>query len=296
MSTRASSGARSDPLAATKDLARREARRMLPGMDGPPAPSEAPARRLRAGSARGWAWADVDGALARDLQRWIAERTVAGAEVLKAGTVFRLGGMVIKFLPTPQGPWQRRRVPPAVRAARQHFVIHPLCSPRPIVALVATAPAGRVDLLVSEYVEGRPLDQVWASDADARAALPPLLAALRQRRIVHGDLHPGNLLWSGSQWFLLDLEAVRTGLHRVFAPRRTALSQWARLLLLTGDEPGLRAAHARWLELLGWGGEARHWGRVLEEAQRQRATRAAGYPELKRRLSGRRRGSGEGLA
>ena len=268
---------------------------MLPAMDGPAAPPAAVARRWSSGGARGWAWAELDAELARDVERWVAERTVAGAEVLKANTVFRRGGMVIKFLPTPQGPWQRRRVPPAVRAARQHFAIRPLRSPRPIVALAASTPAGRVDLLVSEFVAGRVLDQVWTCEPRARQELPPLLAELRRRRIVHGDLHPGNLLWTGEHWYLLDLEAVRAGLHRVFAPRRAALSNWARLLILTGDEQGLRAAHARWLDLLGRGGEARRWKQVLATAQRQRAVRAAGFPDRWRRRAPRR-GSGEGLA
>jgi len=268
---------------------------MLPAMDGPAAPPPAAARRWRAAGARGWAWIEVDEALERDVARWIAKRDVADSQVLKAGSVFRRGALVIKFLPTPIGPFQRRRVPPAVRAARAHFALRPLHTPRPLIALKADTPNGRVDLLLSEFVEGRPLDAVWSSDARAREALPSVLADLRRRRIVHGDLHPGNLLWTGSHWVLLDLEAVRGGLHRIFAPRRAALSQWARLLILTGDEAGLREGHARWLELLGRGGEARRWNQVLDAAQRQRAVRAAGYPD-RWRGGARRRGSGEGLA
>jgi Phosphotransferase enzyme family len=271
---------------------------MLPAMDGPAAPPPAAARGFRAGGARGWAWIEVDAALERDVERWIAERDVPGAEVLKAGSVFRRGELVIKFLPTPIGPIQRRRVPPAVRAARQHFALQPLHTPRPLIALKADTPSGRVDLLVSEFVHGRPFDVVWAADPRAREALPAVLAALRRRRIVHGDLHPGNLLWTGSHWVLLDLEAVRGGLHRIFAPRRAALSQWARLLILTGDEPGLREAHARWLEQLGVGGEPRRWKRVLAAAQRQRATRALG-PSRARAASqrtARRSGPGKDLA
>jgi hypothetical protein len=267
-------------------------------MERPTAPPPAPARRWSAAGARGWAWIDVDEALGLDLARWIEERNVAGAEVLKAGSVFRRGGLVVKFLPTPIGPFQLRRVPPAVRAARAHFTLQPLRSPRPLVALKADTRAGRVDLLVSEFVEGRPLDLVWAEDPRAREALPAVLAELRRRRIVHGDLHPGNLLWTGSSWVLLDLEAVRSGLHRIFAPKRTALAQWARLLILTGDEEGLRRAHARWLELLGAGGEPRRWKRVLAAAQRQRATRAIGPSRSRRtgRPTARPSGSGEDLA
>ena len=277
-------------------LAPRDARRMLPAMDGPAAPPPAAVRRLRSAGTTGWAWIEVDAALERDLARWIAERDVAGSQVLKAGSVFRLGELVIKFLPAPIGPIQRRRVPPAVRAARQHFALEPLQTPRPLIALKAETPNGRVDLLVSEFVEGRPLDAVWATEARAREALPAVLAELRRRRIVHGDLHPGNLLWTGSHWVLLDLEAVRGGLHRIFAPRRASLSQWARLLILTGDEAGLREAHARWLQLLGAGAEERRWARVLDTAQRQRAVRAAGFPDRWRRSASRRSGSGEGLA
>jgi hypothetical protein len=69
-------------------------------------------------------------------------------------------------------------------------------------------------------------------------------------------------------------------------------------LILTGDEAGLREAHARWLELLGAGGEQRRWKRVLAAAQRQRATRAIGPTRARdaSRRAARQGGSGEDLA
>lgn len=241
-------------------------------MTGRTLPPPASPRRWSAPGARGWAWVEVDGALDADLRRWLATGEVAEGEPLKIhkSSVFRLGALVVKFFRPDRSAFRSLRPSPAVRAARRHFQLLPLRSSRPLVALTADVPGGQVDVLVSEFLEGELLDRVWERDAAARAALPVLLAQLRRRRIVHGDLHPGNLLWTGTEWALLDLESMRGGLHRLFAPARASRARWARLLLLLGDEAGLRAAHARYVELLRPGRDpGPAWERVLQEAERQ---------------------------
>jgi hypothetical protein len=242
-------------------------------------PPSVPARRWSAPGARGWAWVEVDDAFDADLRRWLATGEVAEGEELKRrkSSVFRLGQIVVKFFRPDRSPFRALRPSPAVRAARRHFQLLPLRSSRPLVAVTAEIPGGQVDVLVGEFLEGEPLDRVWEHDAAARAALPEILAQLRRRRIVHGDLHPGNLLWTGTEWALLDLESVRGGLHRLFAPPRASRARWARLLLLLGDEAGLRAAHARYFELLRPGRDpGPAWERVVEEAEHQLARRKAG--------------------
>jgi Ser/Thr protein kinase RdoA (MazF antagonist) len=185
--------------------------------------------------------------------------------------VFRLEHLVAKFFP-PAGGWRRLGRSKARASAALHFVLAPIATPRPLLALDGVGPDRRGGLLVYEYADGRTLEALWGRDARAREALVALLGTLDERRIVHGDLHPGNLVWDGEAWTLLDLAGVRHGLHgllRERARRRT----WVRLLESLGDEQGVRDLHAAWARRRGLAAEAR-WRRVVGAHVPARAARA----------------------
>ena len=229
------------------------------------------ARAFRCGAARGVAYAGVPAALAASVPGWIEARAVPAAEVLKRGRVFRAGALIVKFFPraTPFGLLRRAR---AVRSAERYFACLPVPSPRPLLA--ARARLGGVSLLVREFVPGRLLSEVWTRDAGAMEALAPFLALMTRRRVLHGDLHPSNLLWDGTRWLLLDVDGVR---HRLHSPRRVTVTMWARLLQRLEDGPELRALHARYLEL---GAEpaarAPRWEAVERRARHLRPARDGG--------------------
>jgi serine/threonine protein kinase len=123
-------------------------------------------------------------------------------------------------------------------------------------------------LLVTEYIEGPSLAEAWGRDASACAAFPRFLAALHRRGIFHGDLHPGNLLWNGTEWVLIDLAALRHPL-RTLRRRRLILDQWAELALRLEPDARLSTAFEAYLGAAGLAWErGRTWERVLERARR----------------------------
>jgi len=171
--------------------------------------------------------------------RWLAELRVPEGEVLKAPDVFRVGALVVKFFRQPSLlGWVR--APRAVRSAERTFWCRPLAAPRPWLA--AGRALGRPSVLVREHVEGVLLREAWGRDERAEGALAEFLAAMERHGVVHGDLHPRNLLWNGTEWVLLDVDGLRHGLHD---PRRGWIGQWARLVVHLGSEERVRALHAR---------------------------------------------------
>ncbi len=234
----------------------------------------------RAGGARGVRYAPLAPALEALVTRWAREGHARPAAELAPG-VFGAGGLVAKFYPPPRA---RRRLarPPALRAADLALAIAPVPAPRPLLAAGGVGPDRRASLLVSERVPGETLQRAWDHDPRARAALPGLLAAMHRRGVHHGDLHPGNLVWDGERLVLLDVTALRRGLHRLFA-RRLALSQWARLVLYLGDLEGLRAAFERYAALRGWRAQAA-WESVLARTRSLMRSRS-GLPERAPALS-----------
>jgi hypothetical protein len=205
------------------------------------------------------------------LPAWIAAGTAQGCEPLKAGSVFRLEGLVATFFPPPRG-WRRLGRSKARVSAALHFVLAPIATPRPLLALDGVGPDRRGGLLVYEFADGTSLEALWGRDARAREALVELLAALDARRIVHGDLHPGNLVWNGEVWTLLDLAGVRHGLHGLLRERARHRT-WVRLLESLGDEEGVRDLHSAWARRRGLAPEAR-WGRIVAAHVPARAARA----------------------
>jgi hypothetical protein len=148
-----------------------------------------------------------------------------------SASAFRSGTWTVKRFPAPT-VFGWLRTPRALRSARRHFACLPVPSPRPLVA-VAKNRRGP-SLLVREFVAGKTLGELWGRDEASEAALPAFLAALRRLPQQHGDLHPGNLLWTGDRWVLLDVDGLRHGLH---LRRRVLFGQWLCLASrLSGEE------------------------------------------------------------
>ncbi len=287
---------RAEPAAPGADRADRAAP-AAPGAPGAPGAPEGAAPRLelvfpsawgerrqvRVAGARGVAFGELAPALVALLERWAATGAPTGLSSLKKERVLRGGGLVFKRYPRPSLLGRLARRPPAVRAAELGLRLLPLRSPRPLLALAGLGRA-REGLLVSEFLHGRLLREAWPEDAAARRALPAFLAALHARRVLHGDLHPRNLVWSEGAWALLDVVAVRHGLHRVHTAR-LALGQWARLLLYLGDEHGLESAFREYTRLSGaLFRDASRWEHVVRETRRMLRARDRPPPRPSRHL------------
>lgn len=215
----------------------------------------------KAAGARGVRFAPLAPALERLFVGWVQAGHALPASVLEPG-VFRAGELVAKFFPPPRGLRRLTSPDTALRAAELALAIAPVATPRPLLAVGAVGPARTHSLLVSELVRGPTLADAWEREQRARAALPEFLAAMHARGVHHGDLHPGNLLWDGQRLVLIDVTAVRRGLH-LFLARRLALYQWARLVLYLGDLERLRAAFERYAALRGWSDAEAGWRDVL---------------------------------
>jgi len=232
--------------------ARREAR-VTPGtlvsLDALAFPGEvARGEPWHAAGLHGRRYAAVDPALAMLVPAWLATLSVPEGSVLKAPDVHRVGALVVKFFRQPSlFGWVRP--PRAVRSAERYFWCLPLRSPRPLLA--AGRRLGARSLLVREHVSGTLLFDHWRSgswDARSEEALVTFLAGMERHGVIHGDLHPRNLLWSGTEWVLLDVDGLR---HRLHDPGRVLVGQWARFVLHLGDEARVRELHRRAAEHLG---------------------------------------------
>lgn len=206
---------------------------------------QAPGRPWRGRGARGRSYARLEPVLAERVPAWLATLTVPEGRVLKAPDVHRVGGLVVKFFTRPSlFGWVR--APRALRSAERYFWCQPLRSPRPLLA--AGRALGGPSMLVREHVVGELLCDVPPGDVRAEDALARFLADMERHGVVHGDLHPRNLLWTGGEWVLLDVDGLRHGLHD---PVRVLTGQWARFVLHLGDEERVRALHRRAGELAG---------------------------------------------
>lgn len=243
-----------------------------PGLETLSSPREVlRGRAWRAARTRGRVYAALAPELAASAPHWLATLAVPEGSVLKPPDVHRVGALVVKFFTQPSLlGWLRP--PRAVRSAERYFWCLPLRSPRPLLALGRRFEAR--SLLVREYVAGELLRDIWDGtewrrDARVEDALAAFLAEMERHGVIHGDLHPRNLLWNGAEWVLLDVDGLRHGLHD---PTRVLTGQWARFALHLGDEERVRALHQRTTARLG--GRARvSWAAVqrrVEALARQR--------------------------
>lgn len=229
-----------------------------------------PSRRpIRVGEARGYAWGDIPRDVMGRLPAWLAERRVPEGEDLKAGRVFRYGSWAVKFTP-PQSGWRRwMRRGPAFRSAFANEALAPIPTPRPLLALEWPAEGGgRHGLLVSQFVDGRFIEEVWRQSSAAMEAFVAFLADMHARRVFHGDFHWHNAIWDGERWYLIDLESLRHPLRTLF-PRRLVIDQWARIDFCLALPDGLEPHVARYVELSGRGWDPREVWRDVRERSKQ---------------------------
>lgn len=214
-------------------------------------------------------WPPGDTALAEALIRWLELETVPGATRVGTRPVWLLPerGLCIKM---SLGPRPAARVRKLYRAAAGHARIAPLPAPAPL-ALVSRR-GKPASALAMTLVPGVRLDQAWDQPA-AAAGLTALLVAMHRRRVAHGDLHPGNLLWDGQRLALIDLDGLRftwQGLLLGRCERRA----WAGLRLNLPDDGRLRESHRDWCTACGIADAGRHWQQV-ERTRRRLAARIA---------------------
>jgi tRNA A-37 threonylcarbamoyl transferase component Bud32 len=218
--------------------------------------------------ARGFAYAELDDELSAHLPRWLASGEVDDGIALKPGRVYRWRDRVVKFFAPEPAPWRWLRASPAVREADAHLGM-PVPVPAPRCALTGTR-----GILITDWVAGTPLREAWSESPAARAALPGFLAALHRARVHHGDLHPGNVLFDGRDLVLLDLAALRRGLHLLFE-EKLVRAEWSSLLIHLGDEAGLARAFQSYSERVGRSAESEcRWKGVRIAAQRKLRRRA----------------------
>lgn len=233
------------------------------------------ARAWEQGRLRGRLYAPLSRALSEAVPRWLAGGAARDGVALHPPHVFRVDGLVVKRFPAPT-VFGWLRTPRAARSAARHYWCLPLVSPRPLIA--AWQGLAGPSLLVREFVPGGLLSELFGREARADAALPAFLAQLARQGVLHGDLHPRNLLWTGASWCVLDVDGVRHGLH---VRGRGWEKQWARLALYLGDEERVSELFQRTqaeLAAQGGGNASAHrrirWARVSARAramQRQRA-------------------------
>lgn len=231
---------------------------------------------IQIGDFRGFRYAELGPDLEQRLPRWLAEGHVADGVDLKRGRVFRWRELLVKF----GGPEPRLRDLPrpsrSLRSADLHARLLPLATPAPLVALERRV-AWRVaqSLLVTEFVDGRRLFEVWGRDARAVQAFPLFLVEMHARGIFHGDFHLENALWDGRRWVLIDLESVRHRLHKLF-PGKFRCAHWAIVLFdlqekCAADERELRSLFEAYAARVGERDPGALWRRIRRRADELKA-------------------------
>jgi hypothetical protein len=203
----------------------------------------------------GWTWERFpacDDAVFRLVSQWPSTGVPADAEVLKPGSVWRVGQVVVK-----SGRPRRLR-----RSARAWEWLKPTLTPEPLVL----GTDGTRALLAMRNCPGVSIAQAWG-DAQARAAMADLIASLYGRRIVHGDLTPSNILWDGRNAWLIDLDGLRNPCHGLFWRRHVRMT-WAWLYHRLPDRSLVREAYERCCRALGLSVTERRWQRLLAEERR----------------------------
>ena len=212
-----------------------------------------------------------------------------GVEVLKPGHVHRVGPHVLKLYRRTRGRSLGLRGPRARRPVQAHFQLQPVVSPEP-VAWFALAHASYESGLVYQHLEGETLRSVWTDGRHAPLeSLPGMLSTLLSRSHLHADLHWDNLLWTGAEWAVLDLDAVRSRLHSLRRVR-VVESTWGRLVVDFSASPEAERSFRAFVELeRAAGRRPPDWRRVVASAEaraRQRVREGlTPFPDPERELS-----------
>lgn len=241
-------------------------------MTAEPTP-RAPAREpIAIAGHRGYRYAELAPSLARALPAWLEQRTVSGGVEIKRGRVHRSGDYLVKFFGPETQLRARLRPAAAIRSADRHVAVRAVRTPKPYAALERRE-RGRVlgSMLVTEFVEGGFLSELWGEDRAAMQAFPEFMARMVRGGVFHGDFHLQNAVWDGAQWVLLDLGAVRHAFRNLFS-RRVIETQWARAWLGLERPPEFRASFEAFLVAaqLPWD-PADAWERVRIRSERWRS-------------------------
>jgi serine/threonine protein kinase len=230
----------------------------------------------RLGPARGFRYGEVPAEIEAALPRWLATSSVEDGTAIKPGRVYRRGPWVVKLGGASRDLKDLLRPASSIRSADLHARLLPVRTPAPLVALeLRRGPFLEGSVLVSEFMEGPTLREAFPHDDRARDALAPFLALLHRNGVFHGDLHPANMIWNGSEWVLIDLDSLRHPLRRLFRGR-LILEQWAQLAFRLGAGPELQSSFESYLVLSGirWD-PRRSWGEVIRRSERIRSSRSA---------------------
>ncbi|MFT4709884.1 MAG: hypothetical protein ACI8Q9_001010 [Planctomycetota bacterium] len=237
-------------------------------------------------TARSLRTAGAPPAVAAALPRLLAEQLGPDDVVLKPRFVYRVAGdtngqdLAIKLYPRRGGLGAKARPSQAKRAVEAYLKLFPIASPKPVF-WDRLDHADFESVLACEFAEGPDLRHAWKSqDAPALSAVPGILAELFTARILHGDLHGRNLIWSKGAWLVIDLDGIRSGIHGL--RRRTIWERtWARLLFDLEGSPKARALFDEFLRSaqLAWSPDET-WTRIhglYDEVCAKRAKRGV-YP------------------
>lgn len=219
---------------------------------------------FRHGPWRGRSYPPWSEALLPRLEDWLAEPSPRGT-VVKPGVVWRCEDWAVKRFPAARPRFWRS--PPSILAAERFRTVWPIPSPRPWLAL--THEDGR-GLLVSDFIAGESFLDLFGRRSPGMDAFPAFMAEMHRHNVFHGDLNCQNMLWNGERWVLIDLDGLRTGLHRW---RRSHLirRQWAQLYAFRDFSPAIRDSFWHYYELM-------HPGRSPEEDWHEVEARARALP------------------
>jgi len=190
------------------------------------------------GVLRGTCWGQVDPSLLERLCTWARNGPDAECIEFKPGRVWRWRDVVVKWFHDDLRVRIGLRSATAFRASAAAMAMPAGSAARPIAAFKVSRSSS---VLVSEFVSGGDMYHAWQCDDRCIESFGVLMACLHSRGIHHGDLHPGNLIWTGDHWVLLDLESLRHRLRNL-NPRRQAIAQWARVYVKLKRDPRVRDA------------------------------------------------------
>jgi tRNA A-37 threonylcarbamoyl transferase component Bud32 len=229
----------------------------------------------RCGQARGFRYGEIPAVVESALPRWLASGHVEEGEAIKDRRVYRCGQWLVKFTGRSRALKDILRTASAIRIADLHARLLPVPTPAPLVALeLRRGLFLERSLLVTEFVEGPTLREAFGRNEPATKALGPFLALLHRHGVFHGDLHPRNAIWTGSEWVLIDLGALRHWFRRI-ARRRLILDQWAQLAYKLGADERMGECFASYLAAaaVNWNPKA-SWSEVQRRADRIRRAHA----------------------
>ena len=228
--------------------------------------------RYACGPARGFRYGAIPADVERALPRWVDERRVADGATIKDGAVYRTGAWLVKFEGASPSVKDALRPASSIRIADLHARLQPVRTPAPLVALEMRRGAFLDgSLLVTEFIEGATLFEAFGRDERAVRALAPFLATLHRRGVFHGDLHPWNLIWSGTEWVLIDLASLRHPL-RTLRRKHLILDQFAEFAYRLGDDERVRGCFEQYLAAarLDWDPRGA-WDEIVRRAEILRA-------------------------